>query len=67
MKQLDVPDENLVELRAEQREEVVEKDLKSWLIQDAWRGVSWSYCEFNLLCMTFGLEQSSFAKVELGA
>eukprot|EP00435_Cladocopium_sp_Y103_P034669 s2108_g9.t1 len=32
LKQLDVPDENLVELRSE--EEVVEKDLKSWLIQE---------------------------------
>lgn len=32
LKQLDVPDENLVELRSE--EEVVEKELKSWLIQD---------------------------------
>ena len=33
LKQLDVPDENLVELRSE--EEVVEKELKSWLIQES--------------------------------
>ena len=36
LKQLDVPDENLVELRSE--EEIVEKELKSWFIQDTCSG-----------------------------
>lgn len=45
LKQLDVPDENLVELRSE--EEVVEKELKSWLIQDSCPNMCQTYSSKN--------------------
>ena len=36
LKQLDVPDENLVELRSDTPAGIDEKELKSWLVHDTW-------------------------------